>query len=389
MNLLVKKAQDLALEDSWGNEAIDINKKILALNNKDVGAHNRLAKCFTRRDEYAKAEKMYKQVIEIDPNNKIANNGLRRIHKILDDRDRTVGMTYFDDTFMESSHWELEGIYKDTENHFELGDNKKVIEVGNKLINLVVNMTKSSTINIKNNAVDMIISAHLEHKDAISAIEWVEKLPPSKNITNIKQRLYEIRDSQKGFEIDDIKDVFLLINLGKLHRELKALDKAKLILQRALNLEPNNIYALNAFGSLRRNRNEYEKGINCYENSLKVKKNEAAYVGLGAIYRDIEEFELARENYSLALGMNERSNYAHNGMGAVFVDFGYYAKAERHFLLANDNIGQLQSYANGYINQGKIERAVFCLKCILKKDSKNVEARTKLERVLKDKEEHT
>lgn len=295
--------------------------------------------------------------------------------------------TCFDDTFMEGSYRELKNIYKDTENHFESGDNKKVIEAGNKLISLVVNITKGSTINIKDNVVDMIISAHLEYKDVISAIEWVEKLPLNKNITNIKKRLYEIRDSQKGFEIDDIKDVFLLINLGKLHRELKALDKAKSILQRALNLEPNNIYALNAFGSLSRNRNEYKKGINCYKNSLKVKKNEAAYVGLGAIYRDIEEFELARGAYSLALDMNERSSHAHNGMGAVFVDSGDYYKAERHFLLANANIGQLQSYANGYIYQGKIEKAILCLKCILKKDSKNVEARTKLERVLKDKKE--
>lgn len=70
--ILRKKAESLALSGNWDQEAIEINTKILEINERDSGAHTRLANCFKIKGEYFTAYGIYRNVLTYDPTNRIA-----------------------------------------------------------------------------------------------------------------------------------------------------------------------------------------------------------------------------------------------------------------------------------------------------------------------------
>ncbi|MCR4324370.1 MAG: tetratricopeptide repeat protein [Candidatus Curtissbacteria bacterium] len=78
--ILAQAAITAALSSNW-QEAIKLNKKILAGTENDVEALNRLARAYCCLGEYQKAEKMYKKVLEIDPYNIIAVKNLEKVTK--------------------------------------------------------------------------------------------------------------------------------------------------------------------------------------------------------------------------------------------------------------------------------------------------------------------
>src|SRR5687768_15459870 len=82
---LMKRAEDLALSGEWGDEAVDVNTRILELDDRIAGAYTRLARCFRERGDWLAARTMYEQVLEFDPSNLIARNQLGAI------RDRLRG----------------------------------------------------------------------------------------------------------------------------------------------------------------------------------------------------------------------------------------------------------------------------------------------------------
>lgn len=78
---LRKQAESLALSDNWGQEAIEINTKILEINELESGAHTRLAKCFRIKGEYFRAYEIYRNVQSFDPTNNIARNQSEQIEE--------------------------------------------------------------------------------------------------------------------------------------------------------------------------------------------------------------------------------------------------------------------------------------------------------------------
>ncbi len=75
---LEEQAIKAALNQNWP-KAIEINKKILKDNPKDISTLNRLGRAFWEINEIEKANKTYKKVISIDPFNPIANKNLKRL----------------------------------------------------------------------------------------------------------------------------------------------------------------------------------------------------------------------------------------------------------------------------------------------------------------------
>lgn len=80
LQVLAQLAAQAALISNW-QEAIQINEKILGVNKDDVEALNRLARAKVCLGELDKAQKIYKQVLAIDPYNIIANKNLDKISK--------------------------------------------------------------------------------------------------------------------------------------------------------------------------------------------------------------------------------------------------------------------------------------------------------------------
>ena len=73
---LSKKAIDAALNGAWA-EAVSINEEILGKSPNDKNAKIRLGRAYVKTKEFAKAKKIFKEVLEKDPINKIALKNLK------------------------------------------------------------------------------------------------------------------------------------------------------------------------------------------------------------------------------------------------------------------------------------------------------------------------
>ncbi len=77
-DILAQLAAQAALSANW-QEATKINEKILKANKDNVEALNRLARAMVCTGELARAQKLYKKVLEIDPYNIIARKNFDKI----------------------------------------------------------------------------------------------------------------------------------------------------------------------------------------------------------------------------------------------------------------------------------------------------------------------
>ncbi|WBW97081.1 tetratricopeptide repeat protein [Oceanirhabdus sp. W0125-5] len=76
LNELKEKAKQLVLKNNWGEESIEVNKKIIELDSKCSAAYTRLVKCYIQKGNIETAVKLCEQVLEFDPKNNIAINRL-------------------------------------------------------------------------------------------------------------------------------------------------------------------------------------------------------------------------------------------------------------------------------------------------------------------------
>ena len=77
VQVLTQKAIANALKGKW-KEALAINIEILNQSPDDIDALNRLARAYSELGDFTKARKTVKQVLKIDPYNKIAQKGLEK-----------------------------------------------------------------------------------------------------------------------------------------------------------------------------------------------------------------------------------------------------------------------------------------------------------------------
>jgi tetratricopeptide (TPR) repeat protein len=71
LNALNQKAIKAALKADWA-EAIKINEEILSKTPTDISVKLRLGKAYLQASEFTKAKKLFKEILVIDPINKIA-----------------------------------------------------------------------------------------------------------------------------------------------------------------------------------------------------------------------------------------------------------------------------------------------------------------------------
>jgi tetratricopeptide (TPR) repeat protein len=71
-------ARELARLGDWGANAEAVNRRLIELAPRRTPAYTRLAKCLKERGDTEGAEALYSRVLEIDPTNLAAKNGLRR-----------------------------------------------------------------------------------------------------------------------------------------------------------------------------------------------------------------------------------------------------------------------------------------------------------------------
>lgn len=78
-----QEAIALAMQNRW-QEAVAVNQSIIELFPTDVDAYNRLGRAYMELGEFAKAKEAYAKVLELDPNNSIAQKNLQRLSLLPD-----------------------------------------------------------------------------------------------------------------------------------------------------------------------------------------------------------------------------------------------------------------------------------------------------------------
>lgn len=100
---LTDKAIRASLSSDW-QEAIRVNKKILAKKNKDISALNRLAYAYSKIGDFSKAEKTYKKVLKLNPYSAIAKKNLDKIKSLNKKKDPPAPCSFssqqLDDLFL-------------------------------------------------------------------------------------------------------------------------------------------------------------------------------------------------------------------------------------------------------------------------------------------------
>lgn len=77
----VEQAVKLAMENRW-EEAVAVNRSIIELFSADVDAYNRLGKALTELGRYGEARAAYRQALEMDPMNRIAEKNMARLANV-------------------------------------------------------------------------------------------------------------------------------------------------------------------------------------------------------------------------------------------------------------------------------------------------------------------
>jgi hypothetical protein len=75
------RARQLALAQDFGSEALRINEALVAANSADAASRTRLARCYREAGRLEDAEAQYREVLRLDPKNRIAAGGLQAIEQ--------------------------------------------------------------------------------------------------------------------------------------------------------------------------------------------------------------------------------------------------------------------------------------------------------------------
>jgi len=79
LDKLQQQAVDFAIKNNW-EKAIEINKQIISLNEKNLEAWLRLGFSYFQSGNLSQAEKSYQEALKIQPANQIARENLKKIH---------------------------------------------------------------------------------------------------------------------------------------------------------------------------------------------------------------------------------------------------------------------------------------------------------------------
>ena len=115
-----------------------------------------------------------------------------------------------------------------------------------------------------------------------------------------KNKIYDaVIIYSKSLEIDP-KNIFALVNLGRISRLINDYTKSEELLKKALDLEPENLFAQLNYGELKIEQNNFEEAISIFEKIYKKNKNfQNVVMRLANTYSIIGEFKKAEEYFSM------------------------------------------------------------------------------------------
>ncbi len=100
INILEQHAINAAINNSW-QKAINLNLQIIKLDKKNIDAYLRLGFAFLQLKKIKEAEKYYKKVLKIQPNNQTATENLDRIKILAGKKLKETSITLNPDLFLD------------------------------------------------------------------------------------------------------------------------------------------------------------------------------------------------------------------------------------------------------------------------------------------------
>ena len=103
----------------------------------------------------------------------------------------------------------------------------------------------------------------------------------------------------KSLELDQ-KNIFALINLGRISRIINDLERSEKLLKQAISLEPENLLAQLNYGELKIDQNNFKEAIDIFEKIYEKNKDfQNVIMRLATVYSIIGEFKNAEKYLSL------------------------------------------------------------------------------------------
>ena len=148
--------------------------------------------------------------------------------------------------------------------------------------------------------------------------------------------------------------------------------KAKLLLQKAIQINPNFAGAHNNLGNALYELGEFQKAIRCCKKAIQINPNFAGtHNNLGLVFKELGEPQKAINCYEKAIKIDPNHANAHNNIGNIFRKLKKFQKAADYFVQSATIYGNAQFLECTYLSNG-VENYNKLLNTFVEKDPKNL-----------------
>jgi tetratricopeptide (TPR) repeat protein len=181
-------------------------------------------------------------------------------------------------------------------------------------------------------------------------------------------------------------DIRVLTSIGNCHRKLKTFGDGVQFFERALEMEPDNFYALFGLADCYRGLNQQDKSLEYWNRILsKDTRNKVILTRAGDAYRNLDQLDKAVEYYQRALNI-EFDVYAVLGLAVVSRMQGKYNEAIESLkrLIQNDpkNYRLFIELAECHAGRGEKQKAIEVLQDFQKLGIRNAAVQETLDKIM-------
>ena len=167
--------------------------------------------------------------------------------------------------------------------------------------------------------------------------------------------------------------------LGSLLAQSKKLKPAVILLQNAIQINPNSAKAYNNLGMAFKDLGESHKAIDCYKKAIQVQPNYTkAYNNLGVVFEELAEYEKAKSYYEQEIKINPNFANSYYNLGNVLEELCEYQKAiisyKKTIKIQPDHINAHNNLALVFKSLGEYQQAIDCYENAIKYKSDNLKS---------------
>jgi tetratricopeptide (TPR) repeat protein len=236
--------------------------------------------------------------------------------------------------------------------HLNIGSNisREIIDNLQKMITAPTQidqavLTKEITSTAKEedtkNKIEETNSAQQQIKSVLEQVDKIEKKEGTK-IEEIRTETIQISRTELLLKKYLLK--------GNEHSYKKKYFEAIRCYDKALEINPNNVYAWSNKGTALDKLGMYEEAIRCYDKALEINPNNVyAWSNKGTAFSNLGKYQKAVEHYDKATELDPNDAYAWNNKGNALANLGKYEEAIRCYdkaLEINPNMSVAQQNRN-------------------------------------------